>query len=123
MRNGIIDETGTFNELMEHNGSFAEFCREYLEQSELQKAEDTESVVSEKETSYGNSLGYVGERTRSNSRRHSAHSKLSKTAEHYIKDEESNILKLHFLSKFLYINFFTSRKCYLKISNKYLNCS
>ncbi len=43
MREGKIDESGTFTELMDKNGTFAELCREYLEEDQDEEEEEEEN--------------------------------------------------------------------------------
>ena len=49
LKEGRVDEMGTFADLMSHNGAFAEFCREYLEKP------DNEEEGEEEEPSGGSS--------------------------------------------------------------------
>ena len=42
LKDGRVDEMGTFAELMSHNGAFAEFCREYLEKRDDEGEDDEE---------------------------------------------------------------------------------
>lgn len=42
LKEGRVDEMGTFAELMSHNGAFAEFCREYLEKPDEEEEDGEE---------------------------------------------------------------------------------
>ena len=46
MHEGAINEVGTFTELMEQNGNFAEFCREYLE-NELEDEQTSQDKIND----------------------------------------------------------------------------
>ena len=44
MDNGTISETGTYDELMMHNGAFAQFLLQYLTQESSEDWEDAEGM-------------------------------------------------------------------------------
>lgn len=39
IKDGVVSETGTFEELLSHNGAFAEFIRTYLKEANGQEEE------------------------------------------------------------------------------------
>lgn len=51
MENGTISEIGTYDELMTHNGAFAQFLLQYLTQESSDDLDDPESKYSSLELS------------------------------------------------------------------------
>ena len=45
MDNGTISESGTYDELMTHNGSFAQFLLQYLTNEPSEDMDDPESMI------------------------------------------------------------------------------
>lgn len=45
LKDGMISETGSYEELLNRNGDFAEFLQQYLQQNDGESDEDPESKL------------------------------------------------------------------------------